>query len=266
MALWNHKMLPFVNIFGIRLASYGLLIVLALLASLTLSLDLAKRQNYPKEDIVYSFLLAACGAAIAGKTFYILTILPDLIAALKQGVSLRLISQALLQGGLVFLGAFIGAFLSVYLYGKYFKINLEELLTFLLPGLPLAQAIGRIGCLAAGCCYGRPSDTYGLYFNASPLAPHGIKLLPTQLIEAVFCLFILFVLLRAFSAGLSGFKLANIYCFLYLPFRFILEFFRGDEARGSFWIFSTSQWICLILLIALVYSALRSARLKLWRF
>ena len=250
-------MFPFINIFGIRLASYGILVALGLLAGLLLSLNLAKRYQFPKEDIVYSYLLAGCGAAVAGKILYILTILPNLIRALKNRVSISLISQAILQGGLVFFGALIGAIFSIYLYAKYFKLNLEELLRFLLPGLPLAHAIGRIGCLAAGCCYGQPSETYGLRFDASPIAPHGVKLLPTQLIEAVFCLFILFVLLRAFSAGLSGFKLATIYCLLYLPFRFILEFFRGDALRGYFWLFSTSQWISLILFVILLYLVLR---------
>jgi phosphatidylglycerol:prolipoprotein diacylglycerol transferase len=122
----------------------------------------------------------------------------------------------------------------------------------LVPSVPLAHAFGRLGCFFAGCCYGVPS-AFGLEFNASELAPHGVKLLPVQLIEAG-CNLLLFVLLLVLSRfcrrrGL----LTGTYLAAYAVMRFVLEFFRYDAERGVFWGLSTSQWISLLLLPAAVF-------------
>ena len=75
------------------------------------------------------------------------------------------------------------------------------------PGIILGQAVGRLGCLMAGCCYGEPTESFlGITFS-HPLAaadvgtPLGVSLHPTQLYESVAALLILGSLLLAERMG-----------------------------------------------------------------
>ena len=114
--------------------------------------------------------------------------------------------------------------------------------------LALAHGFGRLGCLSAGCCYGKPIEG-GIVFHNSPAAPNGVPLIPTQLIEAIFN-FLLFLVLIILSGNRRiRHYLAHIYLFAYPIFRFLLNF-PGDVIRGFLWGLSTSQWISLAALIA----------------
>lgn len=143
-------------------------------------------------------------------------------------------------GGSSFAGALAGGCLAALLYCHHYRIAPGQALDLgaALP-FPLGQAIGRLGCLAAGCCYGRPTASpLGLY-----LPDHdGLWAVrhPTQLLAAGADLLILAVLLaverRAHRrvpppAG----SLFLLYLVFYSLKRFALEFLRGDAlpAAGS---------------------------------
>ena len=111
--------------------------------------------------------------------------------------------------------------------------------------MALGQAIGRVGCFMAGCCYGMPTALpWGVTFRASEIAPLGVALHPTQLYEMLFN-FTIFALLflRRNRVTFRGEQILS-YLFLYGATRSIVEVFRGDP-RG-FWLWntvSTSQLI-----------------------
>ena len=99
------------------------------------------------------------------------------------------------------------------------------------PGIILGQAVGRLGCLMAGCCYGEPTESFlGITFS-HPLAaanvgtPLGVSLHPTQLYESVAALLILGSLLLAERMG-RGFigRTFWTYLLLYPTARFAIEF------------------------------------------
>lgn len=124
------------------------------------------------------------------------------------------------------------------------------------PGIALGHVTGRLGCLAAGCCYGKPTDLpWGIVFtnplsNANVGTPLGIPLHPTQIYEAGAELLILGLLLSTERRGrrFSG-RTFWLYMLLYAVSRFVIEYFRGDP-RGLdplFAYFSTSQFISLVL-------------------
>jgi len=122
------------------------------------------------------------------------------------------------------------------------------------PGIALGHVTGRLGCLAAGCCYGRATDLpWGITFT-NPLAaslvgtPLNIRLHPTQLYEAGAELLILGVLLATERRGrpFAGRTFWG-YMLLYAISRYVIEFFRGDGSRGMMLGMSTSQLISLIL-------------------
>jgi phosphatidylglycerol:prolipoprotein diacylglycerol transferase len=122
------------------------------------------------------------------------------------------------------------------------------------PGIALGHVTGRLGCLAAGCCYGKPTDLpWGITFT-NPLAatnvgtPLGIPLHPTQLYEAGAALVIVTLLLATERRGrrFAG-RTFWTYMFLYSVSRYIIEMYRGDPRGTVFGIFSTSQFISVVL-------------------
>jgi phosphatidylglycerol:prolipoprotein diacylglycerol transferase len=127
------------------------------------------------------------------------------------------------------------------------------------PGIALGHVVGRLGCLLAGCCYGRPTGLpWGLTFT-DPVAasnvgtPLGVPLHPTQLYDAGAELLILAVLLIFERRGrtFAG-RTFWLYVLLYAISRFIVEIYRGDP-RGLVFGMSTSQFVSLLVLpIALV--------------
>jgi phosphatidylglycerol:prolipoprotein diacylglycerol transferase len=110
-----------------------------------------------------------------------------------------------------------------------------------------------MGCLFAGCCFGRPTDVpWAITFHNEYAAqnvgtPLGVPLHPTQLYEAGAELLILVLLLATERRGrpFPG-RTFWAYMFMYGVSRFIIEFYRGDP-RGSVGMFSTSQFLSLII-------------------
>jgi phosphatidylglycerol:prolipoprotein diacylglycerol transferase len=121
------------------------------------------------------------------------------------------------------------------------------------PGIALGHVIGRMGCLFAGCCFGRPTEVpWAITFRSEYAAqnvgtPLGVPLHPTQLYEAGAELLILVFLLATERRGrpFPG-RTFWAYMFLYGISRFIIEFYRGDP-RGTVGMFSTSQFLSLII-------------------
>jgi phosphatidylglycerol:prolipoprotein diacylglycerol transferase len=115
--------------------------------------------------------------------------------------------------------------------------------------------VGRLGCLMAGCCYGKPTTVAWAITFTDPAAnfnvgtPLNVPLHPTQLYESAAGLVILLALLaierRANSyAGRTFWSFVGLYAVL----RFVIEFYRGDDRGLVFGAISTSQFISLILL------------------
>lgn len=243
-------MLPYINIFGYNIATYGLIIFIGIFIGAIISIFyFTKFFNIKKEDVFYCILYAVIGVGIGAKLLYIITNIPFLIEN-YQTLDLYDTFLQMLKGGFVFYGGLIGGILGVFIYSKQFKISFKELLLILLPVVPLIHSIGRIGCLCAGCCYGMEYHGFGaITFHDSLLAPNDVPLFPMQVVEAI-CNFIIFiVLLVTYKKFLGTYKTVGLYLVLYSIVRFTLEFFRGDLIRGIYFSLSTSQWISIVLFI-----------------
>ena len=153
--------------------------------------------------------------------------------------------------GMTFYGGLFGGVLTFILMYRFYYLRhnepiFDEILRIAPACIALGHGFGRIGCFLSGCCYGIETHSkWDVYF---PIHDHAY--LPTQLFEMTF-LFILAALL-AFLA----FKHITDYTFLiymgsYGVFRFVLEFFRGDE-RGQLAGLSPSQYWCIVIVLAIV--------------
>lgn len=253
-------MLPFIRIFDLRIPSYGLLMVLGIFAGCFFFGRLAKA-HVPKSidrQIIASFPVVA--ALVGAKLLFVLVSLPEYLKLARAGLWKALL-DSLLHSGFVFYGGLLAALLCFYVCVKKLGYDFWSLSDCAAPALALGHAFGRLGCFAAGCCYGAVSESCGLAFTHSPAAPNGVPLLPVQLFEAAFNFALAGLLYYRQRRGKPG-SATLAYLTLYAAWRFAIEFWRGDAQRGLWLGLSTSQWISLglILLGALLYRSLRKRR------
>lgn len=182
----------------------------------------------------------------------------------------------------VLLVGVIAAVVTIALLCRRHGMSFWSVVDSMAPSLALGQAIGRIGCFMAGCCYGKaaPGLPWGvcftdpaaamisgtpLYDPSDPIAAHNI-LHPTQLYQAVadFLLFLLLLALVRYKlfAGARALTFIGVYAIS----RFTVELFRGDIERGVYtipgtsWAISTSQALCLAGLVFVAIAAPKLAR------
>lgn len=221
---------------------YGTMIAIGILVALLLLSSRVKNNNkYNEDDIFNMCLIAIISGILGGKLLYIITEIRSIIAdpSLLQNVG----------SGFVIYGSIIGGAISIFFYCKRKKWDTLDTFDLIIPSIPLAQGFGRIGCLLAGCCYGRPTELpIGIVFNNSPFAPSGIHLHPTQIYSSIFdFLLAIFLVWYDKRKNKKGNTLA-LYIIIYSIGRIIVEVFRGDP-RGVVSMLSTSQFISIFTLI-----------------
>ena len=241
-------MLPYLNLFGAQVPMYGLCMATAMLLAVLLSCIRAKKRGADVDRLLTIALAAIVAGIIGAKLLYFIVTYSwdEFIDGIRaNGFSF------ITNGGLVFYGGLIGGVLGAFLGAKIVRVKLSAYSDAVVPTLPLAHAIGRLGCFCSGCCYGKVTDSWiGMCFpnSITGLAPD-VRVIPTQLIESGLNL-ILFIALILFTLRRRrGFITLFVYLIAYGIERFLLEFLRGDEIRGIFGWFSTSQWISIGLIL-----------------
>lgn len=159
------------------------------------------------------------------------------------------------DAGMTFYGGFVGGALTFFLVYFVFggitdkkKLRFRRIIFVTDIGacsVVLAHAVGRIGCLFAGCCHGAATDAwYGIY-NCRLHA----KAVPVPLFESLFLFALLAVLLRRLFKG--GSCILSLYLMIYGVWRFFIEYLRTDD-RGATVVsaLSPSQFTALILIAA----------------
>jgi phosphatidylglycerol:prolipoprotein diacylglycerol transferase len=159
------------------------------------------------------------------------------------------------EGGLVFLGGPIAGIPFVVWYVRRHKLPVWKVMDCLTPGLVIAHAMGRLGCLSAGCCYGKPTGTsFGIRLYSDLVDRHlqGIPLHPTQLYESSSLLILFISLLFVFRKKLFDGQVALTYLLVYPIIRSVIEIFRGDIIRGFVieGVLSTSQFISIVIFLS----------------
>ncbi len=133
--------------------------------------------------------------------------------------------------GLAIWGGVLGAALGIWIYSKFAKINYGVLTDMIAPGIILSQAIGRIGCLINGCCYGFETDLACgvIYSHPESYAPLGIPVLPTQLFEIIYNLIVFGILFGLRDRLKPDGSLFMLYLALYSVWRFGIDFIREGD-------------------------------------
>lgn len=204
---------------------YGLMMAIGILTAYYMVEYRAKKKGMEYEKIFSLAIWAVVGGLLGAKILYLLTRLPDIAA----DPSLILHS---LKDGFVVYGSIIGGVAAAWLYCKKSRMDFLKVFDLVVPSLALAQGIGRIGCLLAGCCHGGETDAwYGIPMDIGVRDGVYVKVVPLQLFEAIF-LFALaaFIIARVWKGkGLE----APVYLIGYGIWRFVIEFFRTDDRGAS---------------------------------
>ena len=224
----------------VTIHGYGLMIAIGILAAILLAAYRAKRKGL-SADMVYSLgIVALVFGFIGAKLLYC-------IVEWRYFIENPL--RALSGQGFVIYGGILGGVAAAIIYCRVKKQSFIRYFDLVAPSLALAQGFGRIGCLLAGCCYGRETDSiFGIVFSHSLYAPNGIRLIPTQIMHSAGNFIIAAVLLLYARKNRKTGRVGAMYLILYSVARFVIEFFRGDY-RGNIGALSTSQFISIIMLI-----------------
>ncbi len=216
----------------ITIYSYGVLVATGVLIAIWYASRHARRAGLNPEKVWNLGIYGVFSAMIVAKVWLILSAWDYYIA--NPG---EMFSITTLQSGGTFYGGFLGGVLAIFLYTHFEKMPVLPVLDTFAVALPLGHAIGRLGCFAAGCCYGKPTALpWGVTFT-NPIAariagtPLGVPLHPTQLYEAA-AEFLNFLFLAWLSKRqrFTG-QLLGTYLVLYGIERGTIEFFRGDPGR-----------------------------------
>lgn len=222
---------------------YGLMIGIGILAAYLCTEYLAKKDGLDPEP-VFNFLIVGVGAGILGaKLLYYISILDEILADPKVLLDF--------SNGFVVYGGTLSGIAAAGLYARKKKLPFLKYLDCAAPAIALAQGFGRIGCFLAGCCYGREMDSpISIVFTHSDFAPNHVPLFPSQLVSSAFNFAHFFVLYTLFKKNERPGRIGAFYLIFYGIGRFVIEYFRGDLARGNVGVLSTSQFISVFVALA----------------
>ena len=223
---------------------YGLMIAVGILAAYFTGERRAKKRGLPYEHVFNLVVWCVLGGFLGAKILYWITEWKSIVA--NPGF----LGDTLTDGFVVF-GGIIGGILTAYVYCRIKNLDFLRFFDTLMPSVALAQGFGRIGCLLAGCCYGRETNSaFSITFHDSGVAPNGVALIPTQIYSSILDFIHYGILLFILKKQKKDGETAAAYLIFYSAGRFVLEFFRGDLARGSVGALSTSQFISLFTFVA----------------
>ncbi len=244
---------------------YGLMIGLGFMAAVCVGSFLAKKRGLSEPDFVNTAIYVLVIGFLGGKLLHMIV---EFKALLEDPLSV--IGSA----GFVVYGGIITGIATIFVYCKIKKLVFLEYIDLFATVVPLNQALGRIGCLLAGCCYGRRTEShFSLVFPEGCMAPANVRLIPTQPLMAAgnFVIFAVLTVLwlnscpkKDGSAGRKYIKglATSLYLLMYSAGRFVIEFLRDDE-RGAVGALSTSQFIALFTFaagLALIVISVKSAK------
>ena len=235
------------------LGTYGVLVAIGVLAGLLTASHFARVQGIDPENAWNLGVLAILAAIVGAK---LLLVVDDWSWYAQHPGDL--FSLATLRAGGIFYGGLIAAIAASVWYIRRHHMPPLRTCDAFAPGIALGHAIGRLGCFAAGCCYGKPTNLpWGVTFT-NPMAqtisgtPLGIKLHPTQLYESAIELANFLILASLLKTRKSDGQVIGAYLFLYGFARYFLEFLRDDPERGSLFggAMTGTQLISIFMVIA----------------
>ena len=240
-----------VSIGTFYLPTYGVMLAIAYLVAIWLLTRKAEKEGLPKNEISDLSIAILAAAIIGAKVLLAIVDFKDYVANPAN-------ASELIRSGGVFQGGLIAATLVGLWYIRRHRLPVWRITDMAAPSIALGEAIGRWGCLAAGCCYGKPTNVPWAITFRNPFAheavgtPLNVPLHPTQIYLSLNAL-VLFAICEWFyrRKKFDG-QVFWIYVLGYALTRGVIEEFRGDLVRGFVvpGVLSTAQFIGILMAIA----------------
>lgn len=215
------------EVFGLEIRWYGIIISMGVLAAMSLIYILAKKKNLNYDTIIDAFLITF-PISIVGARLYYVAFEYETYHSFMDVINIR-------NGGMAIHGGVIAALLSGYVFARYKKINFLKYVDIIMPGVILAQAVGRWGNFMNQEAHGGPVSKEFISkfpeFIQKGMLISGTYYHPTFLYESIWdllvCLILVYILLKRKEAK-DGVVLSG-YMILYSIGRFFIEGLRTDS-------------------------------------
>lgn len=243
------------------LHTYGLMMALAFVVAIWLGVREARRTGQDPEDIMDISFWCLIAAMVGARVLFIIVNADEYWYACADWRHFNATYNPpepidgprcfevlkVWTGGLVFYGGFLGAVAASVAFCRRKGLSFLQIADTLIPSVAVGQCLGRIGCLAAGCCWGKPCALpWGVHLPANSMAWKGqleaglidkwaettLAIHPTQLYESVATLLIFGLLVLWRTRKRYDGEVLLLYLFVYPLARSVIEVFRGDKDRG----------------------------------
>ncbi|MBI2834168.1 MAG: prolipoprotein diacylglyceryl transferase [Acidobacteria bacterium] len=256
--LLETPVLPFVG--PLTIYTYGVLLATAYLVGLKFAMVRAARRDMDQNRVLDLGIYIIIGALVGAKLMLLFVDFRFFTSKPSELVTL------VRSGGVFYGGLILSVAVSLW-YLRRHRMPIWDTCDVFAPGIALGHVVGRVGCLMAGCCFGKPTTMpWAIQFtdpfvSSNVGTPLGVPLHPTQVYEAVAELAILILLLTTERKGrpFPGRTFWG-YLFLYAVSRFVIEFYRGDDRGMVLGALSTSQFVSVLLVPLSVVMLLRLGR------
>lgn len=213
----------------VTIHTYGFLLAVGILVGLAVVMSQARKAGLDTrvigDFIFYAILVGLVGARL----WLFVTEIGDYLSSWSQ------LSSLITSGG-SFYGGLIFGTLFVIWYARKYHLDIPLLGDIVMPSVALAHFFGRLGCFAAGCCWGRHAEGCSIAVKFTDTetttgVPLGVYLYPTQLMEAILNLLNFVILFIVYKKKKFKGQVFALYIFNYSLIRFFVEYFRGDGDR-----------------------------------
>jgi phosphatidylglycerol:prolipoprotein diacylglycerol transferase len=215
----------FFSVGSFEIGWHGVMVVLAVIVAIGTSLWLAKGSKIEKEIIYSAAPWAIVGGIIGARLFHVI----DYFGSTYRHDPALIFTQFF--NGLSILGAILGGTLAVFIFARLKHLRIGHLADVVAPALPLAQAVGRIGCTINGDAYGTPTSLPWAFIYTHPNAASTTILWearhPSPVYEIIWDLLLFAVLLLLRGRLKPDGSLFILYLAIYSFGRFFIEFTRA---------------------------------------
>lgn len=205
----------------ITIYSYGVMFALAFIVGIYLARKRALAVGIESKIIMDLGIYILLSSIVGARLFYVLSNLSH-----YKEYPLEIIFS---RYGFVFYGGLIlGTIVGIW-YVKSKKLSIGKIADVIAPSIAMGEAIGRIGCLLNGCCYGKATTLpWGIILPQNDTLEL-VPLHPTQLYSSLSNLIIFYILTYLWKKRKFDGQIFLLYLILYAITRFIIEIYRGDN-------------------------------------
>ena len=235
-----------------KIYAYGVFVAIGFIAALWVAGREISRKGLDRETFLDMGFWVVISAIAGARIFHVLVYWDQYRVDPSEILKLW-------NGGLVFYGGFLAAVAACVYFLRRHHMPFLPVADASALGIPLGLGFGRIGCTAAGCCYGKLTTVpWAVVFtDPASLAPLGVHLHPTQIYESIAGFAIFGTLYLARDRFRTPGMMFWTMIILYAVIRSFLEFYR-DDPRGFVGPFSESQIVSAILFVYAVVSIVRA--------